>query len=223
MFIVVYGACSPKEALQLQTAGADAIGVFLGDRPSGRILSEQAALSICQALSSAKICVEHVSRPPDAGLVRRLGVRWVQVPWNQTAPQGWREQLAAEGAGWVLGRVPADEDDDPSWVVSRWTGYNAPAPDWVHVEVFPDLTDGWRTLQDTSPDEVDADDLNQMAAKHPLVFSLPLTEDRIPQTRRLLPHAYGYALTLRGHHGEVPGVTTIDVDQATRLVRALRS
>ena len=220
--ITVYGAASPDEARLLEAGGADVIGVFLGDQPDSRVLDEEAALSVCRAVSVAKICVEHRSGTPDLGLARRLGARWIQVPWNQAAPQSWRKQLAAEGVGWVLGRVPADEDDDPEWVVSRWTGYNDPAPDWVHVEVFPDLTDGWPTLLDSSADEVDAADLDRMAAERPLVFSLPLTEERIPLALGLFPHAYGFALTLEGRHGEVPGATTIDMEKALHLLEALR-
>ncbi|SET97711.1 hypothetical protein [Geodermatophilus poikilotrophus] len=222
MKVTVYGVASPDEARRLEAAGADVIGVFLGDRPGGRVLDEETAVRIRQAVSNAEICVEHRSSTPDPALASRLGARWIQVPWNQDAPQSWREQLAVEGVGWVLGRVPADEDDDPEWVVSRWTGYDAPTPDWVYVEVFPDLTDPWPTLQDSSPDEVDAADLDRMAAERPVVFSLPLTEEQIPQARGLFPHAYGFALTLRGRHGEVPGATTIDVEEALHLLEALR-
>lgn len=222
MMIAVYGAASPDEARLLEAAGAGIIGVFLGDQQDGRVLDEEAALSVSRALSVAEICVEHRTRMPDIRLAGRLGARWIQVPWNQAAPQRWREQLAAEGMGWVLARVPADEDDDPEWVVRRWTGYNDPVPDWVQVEVFPDLSDGWPLLQDSSEDEVDAADLDRMAAERPLVFSLPLTEERIPRARGLFPHAHGFALTLEGYHGEVPGATRIDLEEALQLLEAIR-
>lgn len=223
MIIAVYGVASPDEARRLESAGADVIGVLLGDRPVGRVLDEESAVSVSRAVTDADVCLECRSRPAgDSAVARRIGARWLQVPWNEPAPQAWREQLAVGGVGWVLGRVPADEDDDPEWVVNRWTDYGTPAPDWVHMEIFPNLTDGWPVLQEPSPDEVDAADLDRMAAERPIVFSLPLTFDRVAQARALLPHAHGFALTLAGEHGEVPGATTLDVDEALRLVEALR-
>lgn len=222
MIIAVYGVASPDEARRLSLAGTDVIGVLLGDRSDGRVLDEASAVSVSRAVSDADLCLEYLGRPADSAVARRLGARWLQVPWNQPAPLAWREQLAVDGLGWVLGRVPADEDDDPEWVVNRWTDYGAPAPDWVQVEIFPNLTDGWRVLQEPSQDEVDAADLDRMAAERLTVFSLPLTLDRVAWARALLPHAHGFALTLAGEHGEVPGATTLDVDEAVRLVEALR-
>lgn len=223
MIITVYGVASPDEARRLESAGADVIGVLLGDRPDGQVLDDESALLISRAVTDADILVEsRAITLMDPAVARRLSARWIQVPWNELAPEAWREQLAVDGIGWVLGRVPADEDDDPEWVVNRWTGYGSPAPDWVHVEIFPDLTDGWPILQEPSPDEVDAADLDRAAAERPIVFSLPLTVERAVKVRALLPHAHGFALTLAGHHGEVPGATTLDMDEALRLLEALR-
>lgn len=223
MIITVYGVASPDEARRLESAGADVIGVLLGDRSDGRVLDEESATPVSRAVGEADVLVEFLSRTAaDAVVARRLGARWAQVPWNDPAPEAWREQLAVGGVGWVLGRVPADEDDDPEWVVHRWTDYGKPGPDWVHVEIFPSLTDGWPLLQELSVDEVDAADLDRMAAERPIVFSLPLTVERAPQARALLPHAHGFALTLAGLHGEVPAATTLDEREVLRLLQALR-
>jgi hypothetical protein len=221
--ITVYGVASPEEGRRLEQAGADVIGVLLGDRLDGRVLDEPSVLSISRTVSMAGVCVEPCAGSmTDPELLRRVGARWVQVPWNAPAPRAWREQLAASGIGWVLGRVPADEDDDPEWVVNRWTGYGDPAPNWVHVEIFPDLLDGWSLLQEPSPDEIDTSDLDSMAAERPMVFSLPLTVGRAAKLRAVLPHAHGFALTLAGHHGEVPAATVTSMEEALRLVGALR-
>lgn len=223
MKIVVYGVASPDEARQLEAAGADVIGLQCGRRSARRVLDPESARGVASTLTTAQICVEARSESPlDPALASSLGARWVQVPWNDPAPDRWRARLADEGIGWVLGRVPADEDDDPHWVANRWIDYGKPGPEWVQVEIFPGLVDGWPLLLEPSPDEVDAGDLDRMAAERPLVFSLPLTVGRVVAVRAMFPHADGFALTLDGSADEVLAAANVTLADAVRLVSALR-
>ncbi|MET9271378.1 hypothetical protein [Kribbella sp. NPDC003557] len=225
MRIAVYGVAQPAEARWLESAGADVIGLVVDDRANGRILDMASAKSVADAVDQAAVCVELRENGSALAVARGLAARWVQVPWNLPAAREWREELAAGGIGWTLGRVPADEDDDPEWITRRWTEYGDPAPDWVQVEIFPNLTDGWPILQEPSPDEVDATDLDQMAAERPILFSLPLTADRAGPARALLPHAHGFGLTLadRADRADLHlAATTVELDAALHIIEALR-
>lgn len=224
MVVTVYGVVSTDEARQFESAGANVIGTFLGELPRGRIVDEATALSIARSLSSAHLCVEALTSTriePEA--VLRTEARWIQTPWGPPAPAEWRHRLAELGVGWVLARVPANEDDDPTWVHGRMVEYGEPAPAWVQVELCPDLEDGWPIVREPNPDELDIEDVDQIAAKVPLVVSVPMTTERLVELRALLPHVHGVALTLDGDNGRIPGATKINPKDALAIVSALRA
>ncbi|MGH3774032.1 MAG: hypothetical protein ACRDRW_22020 [Pseudonocardiaceae bacterium] len=222
--VTVYGVASPDEACRFESEGANVIGVFLGQQASGRAVDEAMASTIAQNLSSAQLCVESLADSeiePEVAL--RVGARWVQTPWGPPSPAAWRSRLTESGLGWLLARVPANEDDDPKWVLDRITEYGDPAPTWAQVELCPDLQDGWEVLREPTPDELDIGDLNRIATQTPIVVSLPLTVERLAELSVLLPCMYGVALTLTDENGKIPGATSIDPKDALAIVRTLRN
>lgn len=223
MIVAVYGVSSPREAKRFELAGANVLGIFLGKKADGRVVDHEMALAIKRGLSGAHLCVEAWGDgeiAPEVAL--RTGARWVQTSWGPPVAVAWRQQLAEYGIGWVLSRVPANEDDDPEWVRGRITEYGNPAPVWTHVELCPDLEDGWPMLREANTDELDLSDVDRMAEQLPIVVSAPLTVERLAELRALLPNVHGVALTLAGCNGGIPGAALTNVDDTLAIVSALR-
>jgi hypothetical protein len=120
LLIRVHGVVSFDEATWLEALGMDLIGVVVGEPAKGRTVSRETARQIAGHLTRARLCVElsaNMDLAPEE--VHRMGAALVEVPWGPEVPRAWREALAYLGVGWAQVRVPADEDDDPSWERGR--------------------------------------------------------------------------------------------------------
>lgn len=206
ILIRVHGVVSPDEAIWLEALGVDLIGVVVGEPAEGRIVSGETARQIAGYLTRARLCVEpsaNLDLTPDEA--HRMGAALVAVPWGREVPRAWREALAYLGLGWALVRVPADEDDDPSWVKSRIEEAGAPGPAWVEVEVCPNLEDGWSFIREPHESELDAADLDELARFHAILYSLAFRPDNVRSIREVLAHAKGFSFTLADVDGDVAG------------------
>ena len=152
-----------------------------------------------------------------------MGVHVVQIPWGMEVPQTWRQALIRAGVEWALVRVPAAEDDDPSWVRARMEEAGPPPPAWTQVEICPSLEDGWRVLRDASENDLDAHDLDVLATKSPILFSLPLRLDDLEEIRRVLLHARGFSFALGDKLGEAPGAHHFTPNQVSAPLRRLEA
>jgi len=223
LVIHVHGVASPEEAEQLEALGVDLIGVVVGEPVSGRVLGRDNARAISARLKQARLCVEPLGGAAalDAKEARRIGARVVLVPWGLEVPQAWRKSLAQAGVEWALMRVPADEDDDPAWVRARLEEVGAPPPAWTQVEICPSLNDGWRVIRESNENELDARDLDALAKKAPLLFSLPLPLDEVGDVRRGLSHARGFSFSIADDLGEAPGAHRFTQGQVRALLEQL--
>ncbi|WP_309896817.1 hypothetical protein [Archangium sp.] len=152
-----------------------------------------------------------------------MGVQVVQVPWGTEVPRTWRQALAQASVEWALVRVPADEDDDPAWVQARMEEAGTPPPAWTQVEICPSLEDGWRVIRDASENELDARDLDALAAKLPSLFSLRLRLDDVEEVRSRLVHARGFSFTLGDKLGEALGAHHFTLNQVRELLKRLEA
>ena len=223
--IHVHGVTSPEEAERLESLGADLIGLIVGERAKGRVVTRNDAHAIAACIKRARLCVEF---PGEASLLEpqaalRMGVKVVQVPWGTDVPQTWRQALAQANIEWALVRVPADEDDDPAWVRARVEEAGTPPPAWTQVEICPSLEDGWRVIRDASENELDARDLDALAAKFPILFSLPMRLDDVKEIRRGLFHARGFSFTLGDNLGEALGSHHFTLNQVCELLKRLKA
>ncbi|WNG21339.1 hypothetical protein [Cystobacter fuscus] len=225
LVIHVHGVASPEEAEQLESLGVDLIGVVVGERATGRVIARDDAHAIAACLKRTRLCVELLGEASllEPQAARRMGVQVVQVPWGTEVPQTWRQALARAGIEWALVRVPADEDDDPAWVRARIEEAGTPPPAWTQVEICPSLEDGWRVIRDASENELDARDLDALAAKLPLLFSLPLRLDEVKEIRRGLFHARGFSFTLGDKLGEARGAHHFSLNQVRKLLKRLEA
>jgi hypothetical protein len=223
--IHVQGVASPEEAAQLELLGVDLIGVVVGARTAGRVMGRDGVHAISAVLKRARLCVEPLGGAValESGAAKQMGAQVVQVPWGTEVPGGWRESLAQAGIEWALVRVAADEDDDPAWVSARMGEAGAPPPAWTQVEICPSLEDGWRIIREPNALELDARDLNAIASKSPILFSLPLSPGNFREVRRGLSHARGFSFTLGDTRGEVPGAHPFTLDELRLLLRRLEA
>ncbi len=223
LVIHVHGVATPEEAEQLESLGVDLIGVVVGERTTGRVLGRDSASAIGARLKRARLCVEPADGEEwlDVEVLRRMGAHVVQVPWGPEVSRTWRESLAQAGLDWALVRIPADEDDDPAWVRSRLTEAGPPPAAWTQVEICPSLADGWRVIREPNEDELDARDLDALAAGTPILFSLPLSLDQVDDVRRELRHAWGFSFALADDLGMAPGAQRFTLEQVYALLRQL--
>jgi hypothetical protein len=223
LFIHVQGVASPEEAEQLELLGVDLVGVVLGERTVGRVIGRDGAHAIAARLKRAQLCVEPLGGASalEAKAAKQLGAQVVQVPFGTEVSRAWRESLAQVGVQWALVRVPANEDDDPAWVRERLQEAGSPPPTWTQVELCPSLDDGWRIIREPNENELDARDLDVMAAEFPVLFCLPLSLDNLSEVRRGLSHARGFSFVLGDNLGKSPGAHRVTLDQVRVLLRRL--
>lgn len=222
LLIRVHGVASLDEARWLEALGVNLIGVVVGEPAAGRIVTGETARRIAGHLTRARLCVE-----PGAGLelapdeAHRMGAAVIEVPWGREVPRAWREALARLGMGWALVRVPADEDDDPSWVRSRIEEAGAPEPAWVEVEVCPNLEDGWSVIHEPHESELDAADLDELARLHAVLYAPAFRTDNVRSIREALVHATGFSFTLTDGDEGVAGAHRYGKDELRALLEQL--
>jgi hypothetical protein len=210
------------EASELEALGVNLIGVLVG-APEDRVVSRETARQIAQRLTRARLCVEPAGVELAAEDARRMGASVIAVPWGREVARSWLDALAQAHIDWALVRIPADEDDDPSWVESRIAEAGMPTPAWVEVEVCPNLEDGWNLLRDSSESELDAADLDELARAHPVLFSPAFRLDNVRSIRDTLVHARGFSFTLADHAGRIPGAHRYRPDELRALLNELRT
>jgi len=225
LVIHVHGVASPEEAEQLESLGVDLIGVVVGERAMGRVITRDDAHAIAACLKRARLCMELLGEASllEPQAARKMGVQVVQIPWGTEVPRTWRQALAQASVEWALVRVPADEDDDPAWVQARLEEAGTPPPAWTQVEICPSLEEGWRVIRDASENELDARDLDALAAKLPILFSLPLRLDDVKEVRSRLVHARGFSFTLGDKLGEALGAHHFTLNQVRELLKRLEA
>lgn len=202
----VHGVASADEALWLEALGVDLISVVVGEPAGGRVISGDTARQIADRLTRAQLCVEPRTEAEfTLAEARRMKVAYVTVPWGRDVSRPWREELAHLGLGWAHVRIPADEDDDPSWIRSRIEEAGEPGPAWVEVEVCPNLEDGWSLLRESNEDELDATDLDELAVSHPILYAPAFRPDNVRSIRETLVHAKGFSFTLSDGNDGVAG------------------
>jgi hypothetical protein len=222
LIIRVHGVASSEEAMWLEALGVDLISVVVGEPAKGRVVSGDTARQIARHLTRARLCVEpsaDIDLAPDEAHL--MGATLVEVPWGRDVPRRWRQALAHLGLGWALVRVPADEDDDPSWVQSRLEEESTPVPAWAEVEVCPSLEDGWSVISEPSESELDVADLDELARLRPILYAPAFRPDNVRPIREALPHARGFSFTLVDGDDGVAGAHRYGKEELRALLEQL--
>jgi hypothetical protein len=218
---------SVDEALALENAGADLLGVDLTADPrfdDGRTISVQDAVEIDQALARASL-VPVLDLSDDAGRVvgiaQAVHARMVQPARRAVPPAEVLARLSDAGIGIVYGGIEIAHDDDPSWVLSDFTGVQA---SFFQADVLPEYRDSWAFLRDRAPeyeDEFQIADLDDLAAAHPMLVGLDFNPDNIRAIVDTLPHVRGLVFTLaeRARRGGVRYHSYLDTIAALRALQ----
>jgi hypothetical protein len=223
MLVRVHGVVSREEAIWLEALGVDLISVAMGESASMRTVNRQMAHHIAKSLGRARLCIE-----PSAAMelapeeAHGMGASIVAIPWGREVTRAWRVALANRGLEWAQVRIPADEDDDPSWVESRIEEAGAPRPAWVEVEICPNLENGWSLIRAPHESELDAVDLDGLARRHAILYSADFRPDHLRSICEALPHAKGLSFTLGRSESGVPGAHRYGKEELRRLLEELQ-
>jgi len=228
--IKVDRVCSVDEAKAVEELGAGLIGVPLDPDPrfaDRRTVAMELAAEIGASLRTAGlVAMVDLREDPFDGIrrARAIGARLVQPLGGAIPEPQVRAALREAGISIVYAGIEAAHDDDPAWILSRYTTVDDLQAAFFQVDVLPEYRNAWQVLRDESPaydDELQIDDLNQLARGHDLVAVLDYTPQNVAQIVAALPAFRGVALTLADH------ATRTDVHftgyaQALEVLRALR-
>lgn len=228
--IKVDRVCSVSEAVTVEEFGSRMVGVALDADPrfaDERAVPVELAGEIGKALSRAKFLLEVDFRDDPIDALRRaeaLQPDLVQPITGAVPPADVRAALSRAGIGIVYAGIEIAHDDDPSWVLSRYTDTPDLGAALFQVDVLPEYRNSWEFLRDESPefeDEFQLDDLNALGRTHQLVASLNFTPQNVPEIIAALPGVHGVALTL-ADHATRQDLHFLRHDAALEVLRALQ-
>jgi phosphoribosylanthranilate isomerase len=197
---------SVSEAVALEGAGADMIGVALSPDPrfaDDRVVTVEEAAAIGKSLARATLVTTMELTDRDRVLRTAAAIRTsvVQPITSAVPPQEVRTALSDAGVGVAYSGLEINHDDDPSWVFSAYKETPDLNAVLFQADVLPEYRGSWKFLRDESPeyeDEFQISDLNDLAREWPLVVNLDFTPDNIKEVLAALPDVRGIAFTLAG-------------------------
>ncbi|MFR9779620.1 hypothetical protein ACL02O_26625 [Micromonospora sp. MS34] len=220
---------SVAEAVAVEELGSAMVGVALDADPrfaDDRAIPMELAGEIGKALSRAKFVVELDFRNDPIDALRRaeaLRPDLVQPITGAIPPTDVRAALGRSGIGIAYAGIEIAHDDDPSWVLSRYTGTADLDAALFQVDVLPEYQNSWEFLRDESPefeDEFQLEDLNQLGRTHDLVAGFNFTPRNAPEIVAALSGVGGIALTL-ADHATRQDLHFLRYDAALEVLRAL--
>ncbi|GIF02019.1 hypothetical protein [Paractinoplanes rishiriensis] len=195
---------SAGEAREVEALGAGLVGVQLATDPrfaDDRAVTVLEAAAIGRELRRAGLVL--VMELRDAERVRDViaetGATLVQPIIGVVPPAEVRAAVRDAGAGIVYGGVEIAHDDDPGWVLSRYTDTPGLDAALFQADVLTEYRDSWAFLRDRAPefdDEFQIDDLNDLARKYPLLVGLDFTPANVGEIAAALPDVRGFVLTI---------------------------
>lgn len=224
---------SVSEATQLEKAGANIIGVSLVKNArfdDTRNITVDTALSIKQSLSNAKYSGEvdfswEVSRIIE--LTKHLGFDFVQPNDHNVPEPKYIRSLAAEGIQIIYPYIEVSHDSDPSLIFSRFEGKKELNAAYFQIDIFSDYSDdAWKFIQEESPEypeEIQIEDINQLAEKWSLSIGFNYSESNIIEIYNTFSKAKGINFILADsskwnfHHFDYPTCKKVIRQLQTKL------
>ncbi|MBM2618264.1 hypothetical protein JIG36_22140 [Actinoplanes sp. LDG1-06] len=221
---------SVDEALALEKAGADLLGVDLTPDPrfeDRREITVEQAAAIDGALSRASL-VPLLELDDEPARILRIAqamhARMVQPVRTVLPPAEVRARLSAAGIGIVYGGIEIAHDDDPGWVLSAYKDEPDLEVSFFQADVLPEYRDSWAFLRDQSPEyeeEFQIADLDDLAAGHPMLVGLDFAPVNVREIIENLPHVRGLVFTL-AERARREGVRFHSYAEALGTIRALK-
>jgi len=188
---------SVKEAHELETLGVDIIGIALQSRTKldeQYLVSQSVAHSIREALVSAQLCGEVDINDDLVALTKNYKFDFIQFPKTEIPLPYLRKRLKELGVGLIYSGIEASYEDDPSWILSRFEQEQALYAAYFHVDLLTDIENSWHFLKKESieyPDELQIDDINQIASQYPLLITLDFSSENITEIINNFPSIQG--------------------------------
>lgn len=227
MLYKVHRVMTPDEASHFEALGAELIGVSMAEDDhfaDDRTVDADTVAEIERKLIRAELIVEPPRDRPDnevASLANELGAKWIQSPFFAAPSSATRARLAGDDIGLIVSRVAADEDMDPSWVLTPIRDLGEPSPDLIEIEVVPLLANSWRVITEESPqypEELQVEDIDDLARQAPLLVSADFTLDNVQDIENSIPHARGLSLTLGTLADGVSGLHVLSPSTAEEIL-----
>lgn len=192
---------SLEEAAELQTLGADILTVSfdLDTRfRDTRKISKPVAYSIRECLVSTQLCCELSTIDEDTRLlVESCGFDWVQV--SKMPPLSFRKQLQALNVGLIYSGIEASYEDDPTWILSSFNNETELGASYFQIDLLADIDNSWFFFKEECPkypDELQIEDIEQIASRYPLVITLDYSNNNIIEIISRFQKVKGISFTL---------------------------
>lgn len=174
------------EALQLEALGVDIIGVSMNKASAytdKRFLNITTVGEIANSLTNAKLAVEIdpiYTRLLE--LIEQVKPAYVEVPNPEIIALETAKILETESIEIIYSSISADYDDDPSWILTRYTNEDVFNVAFHQVDLVADMKNSWNFFKlecPKYPDELQIEDVVKLSEKYPMMLSLDFTKDNV--------------------------------------------
>ncbi|MGB0840567.1 MAG: hypothetical protein ACPGXL_10520 [Chitinophagales bacterium] len=191
------------EAMQLEALGVDIIGVSMNKTRAytdNRFLDRIAVCEIANSLAKAKLAVEIDPIYTDlSALIEQVKLAYIQVPNPEIVPLETAKILQTEGIEIIYSGISAADDDDSSWILSRYIEEGGVNVAFYQVDVLATIKNSWNFFKSECPkypDVLQIEDVAKLSEEYPMIISLDFTEGNVLEVLNRFPSSKGISLRL---------------------------
>jgi hypothetical protein len=194
-----------EEAIKLEDFGVEIIGISLSQDQKfndSRVLSEESAIEIIEVLKSSKSVAEIFIKDDlnkTIDLIEKLEIDYVQPVGNQIPSIEFRKELSKREIGIIYSNIEASYDDDPSWILGRFLDEDNLNSSYYQIDLLGDMENSWKFFKEECPkypEELQIDDINDLAKEHPLLITLDYSPDNVLEIINFMPNIKGLTMVL---------------------------
>jgi hypothetical protein len=193
-----------EEAIKLQGLDVDVICISLSKNINfidSRDIAEGAAFEIIKNLSSAKPAIEiAVNDGLDdvLNIIEKLGANYLQPLGKEILPIDFKNEFSKRGVGIIYSDIHAAHDDDPSWILSHIASKERNNC-YYQIDILGDIENSWEFLRTECPkypEDLQINDINNLAEQYPLLITLDFSADNLLQIIQSMPNIKGVSMIL---------------------------
>jgi len=193
-----------KEAIKFQELDVDIIGISLSKNINfidNRDIEEDVALEIIKALKKAKSVVEisvNNNFNQILDVIEKLEVDYFQPLGKEILPIDFKKELNKKGVGIIYSDIQVSYDYDPSWILSHLPS-KVINNCYYQIDILGGMENSWQFLRTECPqypEELQIDDINNLAEQYPLLVSLDFSTDNLLQIIKSMPNIKGVSMIL---------------------------
>lgn len=191
------------EALELQDLGVDIIGVSVNNisvYSDNRVLTLDSIYTISNALKKAKLAVEIPADYDDLPkLIDKIRPSYIQISEQTLLSVDKARELQKKDVGIIYSGIEASYDDDPSWILSRYTDGIMLNTSFYQLDLLGDVKNAWDFFKmeiPKYPDELQIIDIVNVGNQFPLIISLDFQKNNVREIVQRIPSIQGICLPL---------------------------